>query len=511
MNLVHAISAIGLIALPHLHAGNPAIVAANTHIQRRPNIVLILADDLGYGDVQALNASSNISTPNLNKLAADGFTFTDAHSPSAVCTPTRYALLTGRYCWRSSLKKGVLGGYSEPLLEKGRPTIASMLKGGGYYTGAVGKWHLGMQLPLTGDKANTRQWDGDPGIDFGGVITDSPIHHGFDYYFGVSASLDMAPYVYIRNDGFTMQPTLQQKAVSFPHFVRKGPRSEDFEIAGVLDKLTEEAVSFVSESAKADEPYFLYMPLTGPHKPALPHERFRGKTSLKEYGDFVHQVDWTVGEVLKAIDASGESENTLVFFTSDNGSYMYTYNEADKKDHVDDVKVQGYRAEHHRANGNLRGTKADIWEAGHRVPFFVRWPAGIKAGSVSGETIAHTDIYATCAAIVDAVLTDDEAEDSASLQSILKGKGGTRGAPVINHSSNGMFAIRDGKWKLVAGTGSGGRQQPRGKVDEGPFQLFDLEADLSESTDVAADHPEIVARLTAQLTVIRNDVRSVQR
>jgi len=477
----------------------------------RPNIVVILADDLGYGDVQALNVASGIPTPGLNRMAASGLTFTDAHSPSAVCTPTRYALLTGRYCWRGELKRGVLGGYSEPLLEPDRSTIASMLKRNGYRTAAVGKWHLGMQLPLVKDKANTSQWDGDPGIDFGGVITDSPIHHGFDSYFGVSASLDMAPYVYIRNDRFTMRPTIQQAAMEFPHFVRKGPRSEDFELAGVLDKLTEEAVEFVSTAAKEDKPYFLYMPLTGPHKPALPHERFRGKTSLREYGDFVHQVDWAIGEVLNAIDATGESDNTLVFFTSDNGSYMHTYPEPDKKDHVDDVGVQGYRAEHHRANGVLRGTKADVWEAGHRVPFFVRWPKTVKPNTISNETICHTDIYATCAAVAGAELSQEEAEDSASLRLILEGKQAERGAPVINHSANGIFAIRDGKWKLVAGSGSGGRQAPRGKPFEKPYQLFDLQADLRETTDVAADHQDVVERLTSELQRVRESGRSVSR
>lgn len=328
-----------------------------------PDIVVILADDMGYGDTQALNATSTIPTPHLNQLAADGMTFTDGHSPSAVCTPTRYGLLTGRYCWRSSLKRGVLGGYSKPLLEPGRATIANMLKDRGYTTAAVGKWHLGMELPLTSETVDVAKWEGDPGIDFGGVITDSPIHHGFDSYFGVSASLDMAPYVYIRNDRFTMLPTIQQPAVKFPHFVRKGPRAEDFIIDEVLDKLATEATGFIRTAAAQNKPYFLYMPLTGPHKPAQPHARFRGKTSLKEYGDFVHQVDWTVGSVLEAIETTGKADNTLVFFTSDNGSYMHRFDDALKQDHVGDVSIQGYRSEHHRANGDLRGTKADIWEA----------------------------------------------------------------------------------------------------------------------------------------------------
>lgn len=473
----------------------------------KPNIVVILADDMGYGDVQAFNPKSQIPTPNLNRLAEQGMTFVDAHSPSAVCTPTRYGLVTGRYCWRSRLKRGVLGGYSEPLLEAGRNTIADRLDEQGYATGAVGKWHLGMTLPMLPPSERTskesKNWHGDPGVDFEGVISNGPTHHGFDFYFGVTASLDMPPYVYVKNDGFTMTPTLSQPAVRFPHFVRSGPRAEDFVIADVLDRLTQEATQFISTKAKAEEPYFLYMPLTGPHKPTQPHERFQGKTPLSEYGDFVHQVDWTIGEVLNAIDESGEADNTLVFFTSDNGSYMYRYDEAGKEDHTDDATIQGFRANNHTANGSLRGTKADVWEGGHRVPTFVRWPENVKAGSVSTATVCHTDIYATIAEVVGFELSDSEAEDSLSWLPILHGKSDSRGAPVINHSANGMFAIRDGGWKLVAGNGSGGRQAPKGKPFEEPFELYDLSEDGAESKNLAAENPEKVKELRALLEQLR--------
>lgn len=504
-NLVQVTSAITLLAFTGAHAADSAATAETLHKSPHPNIVVILADDMGYGDVQALNDKSTIPTPNLNRMAAEGMTFLDAHSPSAVCTPTRYALLTGRYCWRSRLKRGVLGGYSEPLISTDRFTIGTMLKTADYRTGAVGKWHLGMQMPKVRDGVNTKAWDGDPGIDFSGVITDSPIHHGFDSYFGVSASLDMAPYVYIQNDRFVQQPTLQQKAISFPRFVRKGPRSEDFEIDGVLDRLTAEAAAFISDAAAAESPYFLYVPLTGPHKPAWPHPRFAGKTDLNEYGDFVHQVDWSVGEILEAVDNTGEADDTLIIFTSDNGSYMYRYDDAGQKDHVDDRTVQGFRPEHHSANGVLRGTKADVWEAGHRVPFFVRWPAVVKGGSQQKNTICHTDIFATCSEITGATAPKTDAEDSHSFLDALKGKAFERGAPVVNHSANGMFALRDGKWKLVFGNGSGGRQQPRGKPFQKPYQLFDLETDLSETTNVADRHPEIVARMTEMLEQLRGE------
>lgn len=493
------------------------VACAQLTAQELPNIVLVLADDLGYGDVHALNPDSTLPTPNLDALAESGLTFLDAHSPSAVCTPTRYGLLTGRYCWRSRLKRGVLGGYSEPLIEAGRLTIADVLGQRGYNTGAVGKWHLGMQLPRLSADADTSEWAGDPGIDFAGKITDGPLQHGFDEYFGVTASLDMPPYVFVENDGFDSLPTLQQPAVSFPHFVRQGPRSENFVIGEVLDNLTEHAVDFIERQAEKAEPYFLYMPLTGPHKPTQPHERFRGTTKLSEYGDFVHQVDWTVGRVLKAIDETGESENTLVIFSSDNGSYMFRYDEESgpsdalaREDHVDDSSIQGFRATRHRSNGPLRGTKADVWEAGHRVPCFVRWPGQIEAGRKLNTVVCLTDIYATLAELTGSVVKDGQAEDSVSLVSVIentwnsdKAERTARGVPVVNHSVSGMFAIRDGRWKLVCGDGSGGREKPKGKPFDEPFQLYDLVDDIGESRDLASQQPDRVKAMVKALEGIR--------
>jgi arylsulfatase A-like enzyme len=487
--------------------GGPAAPAAEPS---HPNIVVILADDMGYGDVHALNPASRIPTPNLDQLAADGMVFTDGHSPAAVCTPTRYGLLTGRYCWRTELTRGVLGGYSPPLIDSGRSTVASMLKSCGYRTGAIGKWHLGMALPMKAPNDEGRlRWDGDPGIDFAGVITDSPVHHGFDFYFGVSASLDMAPFVYVRNDRFTRQPTLQQPAVPFPHFVRRGPRAEDFVIADVLDTLTQEAVTFVERAARVQQPFFLYLPLTAPHKPTQPHARFRGRTGLGEYGDFVTQVDWSVGQVLRALERARIAESTLVIYTSDNGSYMYRYDDRDRKDHVDDASMQGYRSDRHRANGPFRGTKADIWEAGHHVPLLARWPGAVRPGAVCRQTVCLTDLYATLAEVVGAEIASDQAEDSCSLLPMFRGEDVPRAAPVVHHSGSGMFAIRSGRWKLVLGNGSGGRERPRGQPFAQPYQLFDMSADPGESTDVAGQHPELVARLTRQLEQIRTQGRSV--
>ena len=392
---------------------------------------------MGFGDVQALNPASQLPTPHLDALARAGMTFRDAHSPSAVCTPTRYGLITGRYCWRTKLKKGVLGGYSRPLLEAGRATIASVLKQHGYRTAGVGKWHLGMDLPMLQDNAEGRtKWEGDPGIDFSGVITDSPTHHGFDYYFGVSASLDMAPYVFIRNDRFTQLPTLQQPAVSFPHFVRKGPRAEDFKIDEVLDRITDEATAFIRREANTESPFFLYVPFTAPHKPTQPHARFQGRTKLGEYGDFVVQTDWSVGQILKAIDDAGIADDTVVIFTSDNGSYMHRQPADASSDHVSDAQQQAYFARHHRANGPFRGTKADIYEAGHHVPFFVRWPDRVPAGSACDQTICHTDIFSTCLEIAGIEKAVGDAPDSYSFLPMLRrDPDAKRGAPVIHHSA----------------------------------------------------------------------------
>jgi len=361
-----------------------------------------------------------------------------------------------------------------------------------------------MKLPLLVDgKEDLDNWEGDPGIDFGGQIADAPIHHGFDYYFGVSASLDMAPYVYIRNDRFTMVPDLEQAAVEFPHFVRQGPRSSDFVIDEVLDRLTQEAVAFIRRSTVTAQPFFLYLALTGPHKPAYPHARFRGRTRLNEYGDFVHQVDWTVGQVLQTIDQEEIRDTTLFIYSSDNGSYMYSFEGTEGFDHVTDSTRQGYFPQNHRASGPLRGTKADIWEGGHRVPLLVRWPGQVPAQTRSTSTVGLIDLFATCADAVGVKIPDAAAEDSHSFLRALRGENFEREVPLVHHSANGMFAIRHQQWKLVLGNGSGGREAPVGKPFEKPYQLFDLSQDVSEGEDLALENPELVEQLTSRLEAIR--------
>lgn len=474
------------------------LLLGNHLLADRPNIVLIMADDMGFGDVQALNSNSRIPTPNLNQLANDGMTFLDAHSPSAVCTPTRYALVTGRYCWRSRLKRGVLNGYGEPLIEKDRSTLASVLKSVGYETGIVGKWHLGLGFAKDPSKQENK------GFDFAKPIDHGPNDLGWDFSFIIPASLDFPPYIYIKDHAITQFPSIREKARKFPAFWRAGERAPEFDMAGCLDRLTEEAASFIHANAKSDKPFFLYYPLTAPHKPVFPHPRFRGKTELGPYGDFVTQVDATVGEVMRAIDDAGIRDNTLVMYTSDNGSFMYRRDATDAECHVDAEAVQAYRSDRHTSNGPFRGTKADIYEAGHHVPFFVRWPGRVTAGSVSEKVICHVDCLSTFADITDAEVPQGQAPDSHSFLPQLEGKPASPRPGVINHSGSGMFAIRDGSWKLIAGNGSGGREQPRGKPFARPYQLYDLRSDVREQTNLIETYPDIADRLEKELEAIRN-------
>lgn len=485
---------VGGCSLPKTNA------AGSTHKQSRPNIIFILADDMGYGDIQRYNPKSNIPTPNLNALADSGMRFTDAHSGSAVCTPTRYGVLTGRYCWRTWLKNGVLfPPKDKPLIARDRLTVAGMLKQQGYHTACVGKWHLGMGWAR--DEKNK--------VDFNGPISFGPTDVGFDEFFGIAASLDMVPYAFIRNDRVTEPATEKQTGLKFPKFIRKGPRSPGFEPGKVLDDLTDEAVGYINRRSGEDNPFFLYFPLTAPHKPIWPADRFKGKTSLGPYGDFVHQVDSTVGQILKALDTAGVADNTIVFYTSDNGSYMYRL-DAGKTDHAQDETAHGFDPANHRANGDLRGTKADIWEAGHRVPFIVRWPEQVKPNTISDETICLTDFFATCAEITDFSIPDSAAPDSFSLLGLINGKDWkSPRPPVIHHSANGTFSIRSGKWKMVFANGSGGREKPRGKPFEKPYMLFDIEADPGETTNLIDKYPETAIKLQAELKQIMGDTSAV--
>ena len=489
-----------LLALAVLAAIMPMRAPAqDKDAARAPNIVIVLADDLGYGDVGYLNSQSQIPTPNLDTLAGQGMAFLDAHSPSAVCTATRYGLLTGRYAWRTRLTRGVLDGYDGPLIARNRETLGSFLGATGYRTAVIGKWHLGLGF--------AKNALGE--FDFEEPIDDGPHTHGFDESYIIPASLDFPPYVYIRDGEITGFPLGQQSGMEFPRYMRAGELASDFDPADVLDELIRQATGFIQRQASDGSPFLLYLPLTAPHKPVWPAQRFEGTTELGPYGDFIVQVDAAVGDVMSALDQAGVDDNTLLIVTSDNGSFMSRLDGLDDRDHTDDSTIQAYRAGNHTANHVYRGIKADIWEGGHRVPFFARWPGQIEPGSTREEVISLTDVFATVAEIVGKELPNNAAEDSFSLLPLLRGNPWARPrAAVTHHSIQGMFAIRDGRWKLVAGNGSGGREDPIGQPFERPYQLFDIASDPSEQSNVYDQHPAVAQRLERELERIRSWDRS---
>ncbi len=465
---------VGLLLPCLLSVPRPASAA------EKPNIVYILCDDLGYGDVHCLNPErGKIATPQIDRLASQGMTFTDAHSSSSVCTPTRYGIMTGRYNWRSRLQSGVLNGYSEPLIAADRLTVPALLKQHGYTTAMIGKWHLGMEIPR--DEPSP-------------IIASGPTTRGFDSYFGISASLDMPPFAFIQNDRFTEPLTTTKK------WLRSGPAAESFEAVDVLPTFTRKAVEFISAQAKTGQPFFLYMPLNAPHTPIVPSKQWQGKSRLGAYGDYVMETDWAVGEVLSALDRAGAAANTLVILTSDNG--------CSKAAGIEQLQENG-----HYPSADMRGSKADIFDGGHRIPFLVRWPDRVKAGSLSDQTICLTDLMATCAEIVGATLPDNAGEDSVSLLPVLLGNDTPPlHEAVVHHSINGSFAIRQGRWKLELCSDSGGWSDPKPGSPESKrlpdTQLYDLRADIGETTNLQAECPDEVARLTRLIKQIIANGRS---
>lgn len=469
-----------------------------------PNIIYILADDLGYGDLKSFNFESKIPTPNLDKMAENGLKFKDAHTSSSVCTPTRYGILTGRYNWRSSLKSGVLGGFSKALIKQNRVTVASMLKTQGYNTAFIGKWHLGWDWHII-DQDTTKDLDklnATIKIDYKMPIKNGPTTHGFDYAFGFCGSLDMPPYVYVENDMPTMEPTKTTRSVDAKSFWREGPTAADFNHSNVLQDLTDKAVSYINENANSRKPFFLYFPLPAPHTPIVPKTEFLGKSNTTMYGDFVMQVDDVVGQIREALKLKNISENTLIVFTSDNGcSPTANFEELAKVNHS--------------PNYLFRGAKADIFEGGHRVPFIVEWPKTALKNAVSEKTICTTDFFATCAEITGYQMADTEAEDSFSLLPLIKGEKDVDIREfTVHHSMNGSFAIKKGVWKLILCPDSGGWSYPKpqdikkDKLKLPPIQLYNLIADIGETNNLAGVFPEKVSELKAALKKIILDGRS---
>lgn len=474
----------------------------------KPNIIFILCDDLGSGDVKCFNPEGKIATPHMDRLAKEGVKFTDAHSGSSVCTPTRYGVITGRYAWRSKLQSGVLGGLSPRLIEQGRMTVANMLKDQGYSTHCVGKWHLGMDWVRKGEVAelNIESADQVNNVDYTKPITNGPTSVGFDTYFGISASLDMVPYCFIENDHVTANPTETMKlemnaAGGRKSFTREGPGAPGFRGEDVLPALTTRAKKIIAEKAAAKgSPFFIYMPLNSPHTPILPSEKWQGKSGISLYADFVMETDDAIGQIMRATEDAGIGQDTLIIVTSDNGC----------SPSADYPKLA---AAGHNPSAIYRGHKADIFDGGHRVPFIVRWPAKVKGGQTSTQLVCLTDFMATAADIVGAKLPDNAAEDSFSFLPALLGESGqTTRKSVIHHSINGSFALREGDWKLELCAGSGGWSDPRpgspGEKGLPDTQLYHLKDDIAEKDNLQSSEPAVVTKMTAELEKIIADGRS---
>lgn len=443
-----------------------------------PNIVYVICDDLGYGDVQCLNPDSGkILTPNMDRIAAEGMTFTDAHSGSSVCTPTRYGVLTGRYAWRSRLQTGVLSGGQEfePLIAEDVLTVPELMKKAGYQTAAMGKWHLGFAVndqdgnPVQVYEEGKRKPSPAP---VGSVIPDGPISRGFDTYLGF------------------------HHAASIETVIKDNQVVDHMDPVKMLPFLGDNACNYIAEKSKEKDPFFLYLALNSPHTPIVPSNQWKGKSGMGDYCDFVMETDYVVGRVMEALEKNGIAENTIVFFTSDNGCSYFPAKAGQLQ------KKYG-----HYVSAQFRGSKSDIWEGGHRVPFIVKWPGVIEEGSKNNRLICLTNLLATCADIVNHPVADNEGVDSYSILPLLKDKQAESPyTAVIHHSIHGKFSIRKGKWKLELCPGSGGWSAPgdkKARENQLPeVQLYDLDTDIAEKNNVYDQYPDVVKDLTAELVEI---------
>jgi arylsulfatase A-like enzyme len=476
-----------------------------------PNIVYILADDLGYGDVSVNNLQGKINTPNIDKLAKQGMRFTDAHTTSSVCTPSRYSILTGRYPWRSRLPIGVLRGYSRTLIEEGLPTVADLLKTKSYQTAVVGKWHLGLDwVPKDAFKDSLKPENNKNNlygildemkseqIDFSKGPSRGPKTQGFDYSFVLPASLDMPPYVYLENDKLIEQPTGYTKGNKLESgytgpFWREGLMAPSFDFYDVLPFFTRKANDFISKQKNSKDPFFLYFAMPAPHTPWMPGKNYVGKSKAGEYGDYVQEVDDAVGIVMHLLDSLGMSKNTMVVFTSDNGPYWR------------ENFIQQFD---HKAAGEFRGMKGDAFEGGHRVPLIVRYPGKVQPGTVSGVATTLANFMSTCADLIGNHSEKFETEDSYSILPILTGKANTipDQEAIVNISSKGTLDIRKGSWKLITKLGSGGFTVPVDVKPEpgGPIgQLYNLDTDIHEDHNLYNENPEKVKELMELLKKIQ--------
>ena len=465
----------------------------------RPNIIYILADDLGIGDLTIYNENGKIPTPNLDQLGREGMKFNDAHTSSSVCTPTRYGILTGRYNWRTPLKEFVLWGNSPILIEKDRLSVAQLLKNSGYKTANIGKWHLGLNWTL---KDNAPDFDIYKNrtdrvrlakVDYSKPLKSGTLEVGFDYSFMIAASLNMPPFVYLENDKPTQIPTKKterkRKEYPFSSWI-KGDIADDFKHEQVLPTFVDKSVDFIKNNANKDQPFFLYLPLPSPHNPVLPIAPWKGTSNINDYADFVMMTDALMGKIFETLKAQGIEENTMVIFTSDNGCSST----AD----VPLLKRKG-----HNPSYIYSGLKGSYLEGGHRVPFLVKWPGVVPPNSESDATICTTDFMATCADIVKYSLKENEGEDSYSMIPLLTGKGSYDRTSTVHHSKTGVFAIRQGDWKLVLLPNSGVKangKPAKVKKELPEYLLFNLKEDVKENNNLAEEYPEKVEELKKLLS-----------
>ncbi len=479
-------------------------------LSSRPNIVLILADDMGYGDCGCNSPESKIPTPALDRLAGRGMRFTDAHASSSVCTPSRYSILTGRYSWRTRLKSGVLWPWDPPLIEPDRRTAAGLLRQHGYRTACFGKWHLGWEwATLDGAPA----WEGTEygkhdsplrhalgrNIDYSKPVRGGPVDCGFDTYFGVDVP-NFPPYTWFEDDRLTDPPTEEKPDDLFGH---PGLMKPGWKHEAMIPEFTRRAVEYIESSGP--EPFFIYFPLTSPHNPIAPNEEFIGRSGAGLYGDFVCEVDWVVGEVAAALERKGIAGDTLLVFTSDNGP------ECSRS--ADGGAYERVRTSGHYSMGGLRGVKRDTWEGGHRVPLVASWPRLVPEGARCDQLVMLGDFMATCADFLGVTLAEGEAEDSVSVLPLLRGETGTTVRDsVVHHSCSGQFAVRRGNWVFIDAPSGDDNDEPewfkaeRGYVPhDHPGELFDLGADLSERENLYAERPDVVGELSQLLDATRGE------
>ncbi len=481
---------------------SPALLA-----DEHPNILILYADDLGYGDVASQNPDGKIPTPHLDKLAEQGLRFSDGHSSSGICTPSRYALLTGRHHWRDF--HGIVNAFGKSVFPKERLTLPEMLKEQGYRTAAIGKWHLGWDWDAI-RQAGKAKGNHFSDFDWSKPIPDGPLAHGFDYYFGDTV-INFPPYCWIENDKVvdppdTMMDTKKWKAIKEGNWeCRPGPMFSGWDPYENIPTTTAKAVEYIQAQKGKERPFFLYFAFPSPHAPIIPNDEFDGKSQAGPYGDFVYETDDACGRILAALDKAGLAENTIVIFTADNGPEHYAYARDKKFDHW--------------SAAPFRGLKRDIYEGGHHVPFIVRWPGVIEPGGSSAALVSQIDLMATLAAVVGFELPDDAAEDSHDLLPLLRGEADAVRTSHVHNTAANKYAIRHGDWVLIdAPNGYQSRVDAAWEKkhnypadDKQPVELYNLAEDIGQRNNLAAEHPQVVAELKALLAQIREKGHSAPR